>query len=85
MMQRGDLVAVSLQGDYGKPRPALISTMLTLRIVDSASGKPLWEGRASIATSEGSAQWTSQTIATRLATALFAAFPTAGAQPQGSR
>ncbi len=23
-MQRGDLVAVSLQGDYGKPRPALI-------------------------------------------------------------
>ena len=24
MMQRGDLVAVSLQGDYGKPRPALI-------------------------------------------------------------
>lgn len=24
MTQRGDLVAVSLQGDYGKPRPALI-------------------------------------------------------------
>jgi mRNA interferase MazF len=24
MMQRGDLIAVSLQGDYGKPRPALI-------------------------------------------------------------
>ncbi len=23
-MQRGDLVAVSLQGDYGKPQPALI-------------------------------------------------------------
>lgn len=23
-MRRGDLVAVSLQGDYGKPRPALI-------------------------------------------------------------
>jgi|SRR5580765_1987372 mRNA interferase MazF len=23
-MQRGDLVTVSLQGDYGKPRPALI-------------------------------------------------------------
>ena len=22
-MQRGDLVTVSLQGDYGKPRPAL--------------------------------------------------------------
>ncbi len=24
MMQRGDLIAVWLQGDYGKPRPALI-------------------------------------------------------------
>ena len=24
MMQRGDLVTVSLQGDYGKPRPALV-------------------------------------------------------------
>ncbi|MFC4487892.1 type II toxin-antitoxin system PemK/MazF family toxin, partial [Tepidiphilus baoligensis] len=23
-MQRGDLVTVSLPGDYGKPRPALI-------------------------------------------------------------
>ncbi|AHK79769.1 growth inhibitor PemK [Ectothiorhodospira haloalkaliphila] len=30
-MQRGDLVAVSLQGNYGKPRPALIvqSDLLT--------------------------------------------------------
>ena len=30
-MQRGDLVRVSLQGDYGKPRPALIvqSNLLT--------------------------------------------------------
>ena len=24
MMQRGDLVTVSLQGDYGKPRPVLV-------------------------------------------------------------
>jgi mRNA interferase MazF len=24
MMQRGDLVTVSLQGDYGKPHPALV-------------------------------------------------------------
>ena len=24
MMQRGDLVTVSLQGEYGKPRPALV-------------------------------------------------------------
>ncbi len=31
MMQRGDLVTVSLQGDYGKPQPALVvqSDLLT--------------------------------------------------------
>jgi mRNA interferase MazF len=31
MIQRGDLVTVSLQGDYGKPRPALViqSDLLT--------------------------------------------------------
>ena len=31
MTQRGDLVTVSLQGDYGKPRPALViqSELLT--------------------------------------------------------
>ena len=31
MTQRGDLVTVSLQGDYGKPRPALVvqSDLLT--------------------------------------------------------
>ncbi|MSS68332.1 type II toxin-antitoxin system PemK/MazF family toxin [Xylella fastidiosa subsp. multiplex] len=34
-MQRGDLVAVSLQGDYGKPRPALIVQSDLLTELDS--------------------------------------------------
>ena len=35
MIQRGDLVAVSLQGDYGKPRPALIIQSNLLTDLDS--------------------------------------------------
>jgi mRNA interferase MazF len=35
MMQRGDLVPVSLQGDYGKPRPALVVQSNTLSDLDS--------------------------------------------------
>jgi mRNA interferase MazF len=34
-MQRGDLVAVSLQGDYGKPRPALVVQSDLLNELDS--------------------------------------------------
>ena len=34
-MQRGDLVTVSLQGDYGKPRPALIVQTNLLSELDS--------------------------------------------------
>jgi mRNA interferase MazF len=35
MTQRGDLVTVSLQGDYGKPRPALIVQSNLLTELDS--------------------------------------------------
>ena len=35
MTQRGDLVTVSLQGDYGKPRPALIVQSDLLSELDS--------------------------------------------------
>ena len=34
-MQRGDLVTVSLQGDYGKPRPALVVQSNLLGGLDS--------------------------------------------------
>lgn len=35
MTQRGDLVTVSLQGDYGKPRPALVVQSDLLTELDS--------------------------------------------------
>ena len=35
MTQRGDLVTVSLQGDYGKPRPALVIQSDLLTELDS--------------------------------------------------
>lgn len=35
MTQRGDLVTVSLQGDYGKPRPALVVQTDLLSELDS--------------------------------------------------
>ena len=35
MTQRGDLVTVSLQGDYGKPRPALVIQSDLLNELDS--------------------------------------------------
>jgi len=35
MTQRGDLVTVSLQGDYGKPRPALVIQSNLLADLDS--------------------------------------------------
>ena len=35
MTQRGDLVTVALQGDYGKPRPALIVQTDLLNELDS--------------------------------------------------
>jgi mRNA interferase MazF len=35
VIQRGDLVTVSLQGDYGKPRPALVVQSDLLTSLDS--------------------------------------------------
>ena len=76
---RGSMMGLGINIDLSKPRAALMSTQLTLSIRDRASGRPLWEGRASIATREGDAHWSDQKIAARLAAALFAGFPTAGA------
>ena len=41
MTQRGDLVRVSLQGDYGKPRPALVVQSDLLEELDSVVLCPL--------------------------------------------
>jgi hypothetical protein len=73
----GSYAGMAIAVDLTKPAKALISTRLMVRIVDRASGKGLWEGRADIITREGDARWTDQAIATRLAAALFQNFPSA--------
>ena len=74
---RGSMMGMAVNVDMTKPRKALISTRLALTIRDRASGKPLWEGRASISTRDEDSHWSQQAIATRLAASLFEHFPTA--------
>ncbi|MBU0555190.1 MAG: DUF4136 domain-containing protein [Alphaproteobacteria bacterium] len=71
----GSMVGMALAVDLSKPLKALVSTRMEARILDKATGAPLWEGRAEIATREGDSRWTDQAIATRLAEALFERFP----------
>lgn len=72
---RGSGLAVALNYDATKPRGALIETRLEMRIIERTSGKPLFEGRARIATLEGDSHWNDDKIANRLAAAVFARFP----------
>ena len=72
---RGSMMGLAVNVDLTKPKKALLTTRLALTIRDRASGKPLWEGHASIATREEDDHWTGQAIATRLAAALFEHFP----------
>jgi len=72
---RGSMMGMSLNYDATKPRGALISTHIEIRIRDRVSGAALWESRADIATREGDSHWNDTLIATRLAAALFAEFP----------
>jgi hypothetical protein len=72
---RGSMMAVQLNYDATRPRGALISTALEIRIRDRLTGTALYEGRARIATREGSSKWNDTAIATRLAAALFEHFP----------
>lgn len=71
----GSSVGLGLNIDLSKPARALVGTRLELRIRDRATDAVLWEGRADIATREGSNRWTDQAIATKLAEALFDKFP----------
>ena len=70
----GTMTSMAIAVDLTKPRKALVSTRLEARLKDRASGAPLWEGRAQIATREGDSRWSDQAIATRLAAALFERF-----------
>ncbi|MEY4160261.1 MAG: hypothetical protein RLZZ136_882 [Pseudomonadota bacterium] len=72
---RGSMLGLGIAIDMTKPAKALISTRLEARIRDRASGTLLWEGRADVVTREGSAKWDDNTIAARLARALFDGFP----------
>lgn len=74
---RGSGMGLALNIDLSKPRKALISSRIEVRIRDRATGTPLWEGRAEIITREGSDRWNDNAIAAALAKALFAGFPQA--------
>lgn len=72
---RGNMMGLGINIDLTKPKKALLSTRLEVRIRDGENGAALWEGRADIATRDGSDKWTGQAIATELAEALFRKFP----------
>lgn len=74
---RGTSYGLAVAVDLSKPRPPLISTRLEARIRDRATGTVLWEGRADVATRSGDERWNEQTIAAKLAEALFDGFPAA--------
>ena len=76
---RGSGFGLALGIDLSKPRKALLSTRLEARIRDRTSQQVLWEGHADMLTRDGSDKWSDQTIADKLAAALFAKFP----QPTG--
>ncbi|MBT2186463.1 DUF4136 domain-containing protein [Sphingobium nicotianae] len=81
----GTFTGMAVAVDLSKPRKALVSTRLEARLLDRATGKPLWEGRAEIATREGDSHWSEQAIATRLAAALFDRFPSGPGEKVASR
>lgn len=78
MSNRGSMVGMAIMVDKTKPLSALLSTQLSIRIRDRASGKALWEGRATMLTREGDEDWDDQAIAGKLAAGLFDRFPLAG-------
>ena len=73
---RGTMTGMAVNVDLSKPRGALVSTRIEARIRDRANDTLLWEGRAEMATRDGDSRWDQQTIAARLAEALFDGFPT---------
>ena len=73
----GSAYGLAVAVDLTKPLPALVSTRLEARILSPDDGRVLWEGHASIATREGSPDWSEDRIAGKLAAALFDRFPDA--------
>lgn len=74
---RGTSTGIGIGIDLSKPKKALVSSRLQVRIRDAADNAVLWEGRAEMATYEGDKKWTPDMVARKLATTLFEGFPTA--------
>lgn len=74
---RGSFGGLGIAIDLSKPRKALISTRLQVRIRDVGDKAVLWEGRAEILTPEGDRKWTPDAVARKLTTTLFKGFPNA--------
>lgn len=78
---RGNYSALALNIDLSKPRKAIVSTRLDVRIRDKASGRVLWEGHAEAQTREDDDGLNNGAVAARLASALFARFEDAAEVP----
>lgn len=71
----GSGLGVGIGLDLSGPPPELVETLLGVTIRDRASGKPLWEGKATFAVRATSPLATTQLGAAKLAEALFKGFP----------
>ena len=71
----GSGVGVGIGLDLSGPPPEQVETLLGVTIKDRASGKALWEGKASFAVRATSPLATTQLGAAKLAEALFKGFP----------
>nr|WP_294846222.1 DUF4136 domain-containing protein [uncultured Sphingomonas sp.] len=71
----GSFGGLGIAIDLSKPRKAMVSTRVQVRIRDAADKAVLWEGRADIITREGDKRWTNDTIARKLVSTLFDGFP----------
>lgn len=78
---RGNYSALALNVDLSKPRKAIVSTRLDVRIRDKVTGRVLWEGHAEAQTREDDDGLNNGAVAARLATALFARFEDAAEVP----
>ena len=68
---RGSMFGMALAVDLSKPRKALVSTQMNIRIRDRQSNAVLWEGRANLETREDDKKWPDDAIAMRLSATLL--------------
>jgi len=72
---RGTYFGLGLNLDFTKPKAALLSTRMNVRIVDTTSNETIWEGHATLYSRDGDVDYSEDGIARKLASALFAEFP----------